>query len=166
MNRRLTWSLAGAVILGAGAYAGALLATPSSGFTASTLAMASFGEIDVHNFTIPANRWQARLKTQGPSDVYVQSNLWEVGGTTGWHTHPGHSLILVTEGAVTVYDAGDPTCAPQVYERGAGFVDAGGEHVHLIRNEGDVPARTIAVQMIPAGATRRIDAPSPGTCGF
>ena len=47
-----------------------------------------------------------------------------------------------------------------------GFVDPGGGHVHNLRNEGAVEARTIAVQLIPADATRRVDAPSPGNCPF
>ena len=34
-----------------------------------------------------------------------------------------------------------------------GLVDEGGGHVHVIRNEGSVEARTVAVQLIPAGAT-------------
>jgi len=40
------------------------------------------------------------------------------------------------------------------------------EEVIGLRNKGVVPAKTIAVQLIPAGATRRIDAPSPGNCPF
>jgi hypothetical protein len=155
-----------AVIVVAGAYASTLRATPSSGFTATTLAAARFDEIDVKNKTIPANIWQARLKTQGLSDVYVQSNVWAPGGTSGWHSHPGHSLILVTAGTVTAYEGDDPTCTPQVYTPGMGFVDAGGEHVHVIRNEGSIEARTIAVQLIPASAGRRIDVPAPGNCPF
>ena len=47
-------------------------------------------------------------KTKGASDLYVQSNVWAPGGTTGWHTHPGHSLIIVTAGTVTAYDGDDP----------------------------------------------------------
>jgi hypothetical protein len=47
-----------------------------------------------------------------------------------------------------------------------GFVDPGGDHVHILRNEGDVEARTITVQLIPAGAARRIDAADPGHCTF
>jgi hypothetical protein len=47
-----------------------------------------------------------------------------------------------------------------------GFVDEGGEHVHNIRNEGVVEARTITVQLIPADAVRRIDAADPGNCPF
>jgi hypothetical protein len=58
------------------------------------------------------------------------------GGTTGWHTHPGHSLIIVTAGAVTAYEGNDPSCKPTVYTVGMGFVDPGGGHVHNIRNEG------------------------------
>jgi hypothetical protein len=47
-----------------------------------------------------------------------------------------------------------------------GFVDEGGDHVHVIRNEDSVEARTVAVQLIPAGATRRIDAPGNTECPF
>jgi len=165
MKRTLTWSLL-ILAVGAGAYATALLATPASGFTGTTIAVARFGEIDVKNHTIPADLWQARLKTQGDSDVYVQNNTWVPGGSTGWHTHPGYSLILVSEGAVTAYDGDDPSCTARVYTAGMGFVDPGGDHVHLLRNEGAVPAKTIAVQTIPAGAVRRIDAPQPGNCPF
>jgi quercetin dioxygenase-like cupin family protein len=171
MKRRLKWLLL-AVVAGAGAYATTLLATPSSGFTATTLAVARFDEIDVKNFTLPAKFWQARLKTQGLSDVYVQSNVFApvteatAGGTSGWHTHPGHSLILVTAGTITAYEGDDPTCTPHVYAQGAGFVDHGGGHVHLLRNEGAIEARTIAVQLTPAASTRRIDAPPPGNCPF
>ncbi len=165
MRRGLKWCLL-AVILVGGTYAGTLLATPSSGFTGTTLAVARFSEIDVKNHDIPADSWQARLKTQGLSDVYVQNNTWAPGGSTGWHTHPGHSLILVTEGAVTAYEGHDPSCGARVYSAGTGFVDAGGDHVHLLRNEGTVPAKTIAVQLIPANATRRIDMPAPGNCPF
>jgi hypothetical protein len=47
-----------------------------------------------------------------------------------------------------------------------GFVDPGGDHVHILRNEGDVEAKTIAVQLIPADAARRIDVADPGNCHF
>jgi hypothetical protein len=38
--------------------------------------------------------------------------------------------------------------------------------LHVLRNEGSVEARTITVQLIPAGAMRRIDVPDPGNCAF
>ena len=158
--------LIGVVILGACVYAGTVLATPADKFTSSTLAIGRFDEIEVNNHTLPANFWQSRQKTQGLSDLYVQSNVWQPGGTSGWHTHPGHSLITVTAGTVTAYEGNDPTCTPHFYTPGMGFVDPGGDHVHVLRNEGPVEARTITVQLIPALATRRLDRPAPGNCPF
>lgn len=175
MRRKLKWMLVvSSVILGATLSVGSVQATPASGFSGTTLTVGRFDEIDVfnqfvlHSHLTPGNNnvWLSMQKTKGLSDVYVQSNVWQAGGTTGWHTHPGHSLIIVTAGTVTVYEGNDPTCAPAVYTAGMGFVDPGGDHVHLIRNEGAVPASTIAVQLIPAGAVRRIDAPDPGNCPF
>jgi hypothetical protein len=38
--------------------------------------------------------------------------------------------------------------------------------VHIIRDESGQIAKTIAVQFIPAGATRRQNADDPGNCPF
>lgn len=174
MRRKLMWVL----VLGgvsAAAYVGNVMATPSSGFSAITLAVGRLAEFDVMNKLVsddldPLNSkkrvWHSSQKTKGDSDLYVQSNLWVPGGTSGWHTHPGHSLITVTAGTLTAYEGDDPTCTPKVYTVGMTFVDEGGEHVHVIRNEGATDARTIAVQLLPAGATRRIDAPGNPSCTF
>jgi len=136
----------------------------------TTLAVGRFSEIDVFNFNqlLPQGGaiWVSLQKTKGLSDMYVQSNLWDPGGSTSWHTHPGASLIVVTAGTVTAYEGDDPTCKPTVYTQGMGFVDPGGGHVHILRNEGAVEARTVAVQFLPADAVRRIDAPDPGNCRF
>ena len=157
-----TWVL----VLGGVAYASVALATPPSGFVGTTLSRGALAETDVHSSALPEENWQAKLKTHGASDLYVQSNVWAPGGTTGWHSHPGFSLITVTAGAVTAYDADDPTCTPTVYTVGTTFVDRGGHHAHVLRNEGAVEARTTAVQVVTAGGTRRIDIPDPGSCPF
>jgi hypothetical protein len=46
------------------------------------------------------------------------------------------------------------------------FLDIGGGAVHIIRDESGAVAKTTVVQLIPAGATRRHDAPAPGNCPF
>ena len=149
----------------------ALAAALNQGFTSTTLAVGRFDEIDV----VPQNsklekhdgsRWLSWQKTRGKSDLYVQSNVWQAGGSTGWHTHPGHSLIIVTAGTLTGYEGNDPDCKPHMYTQGMGFVDPGGEHVHILRNETAAVAKTIAVQLIPAAADIRIDVPDPGNCHF
>lgn len=166
MLRKLRWALVVGAIAAA-AYGGNVLATPPSGLTTTILAQSAFDEIDVNAHTLPADVWQARLKTHGLSDVYVVDNKIAPGGTTGWHSHPGPSLILVVAGTVTNYTSDDPTCTPHVYTKGQGFIDSGGGDVHILRNESSsVPAETIAVQLLPKGAVRKIDEPAPGNCPF
>jgi quercetin dioxygenase-like cupin family protein len=156
-------------LIGVSVYAGTVLATPSSGFTGTTLAKGTYGEIFSHVQTQSPQFWNEVINTEGSSDLYVQQNTWQPGGSTGWHTHPGPSFVIVTQGSVTAYDGDDPTCTPHVYTAGTAnnaFIDPGGGHVHIIRNETDAVAQTIAVQLIPAGAVRRQDAPDPGNCPF
>ena len=164
-----------AVLLTGGWSVVRLLATPASGFASTSLAVGRVGEIDVNILEVSDNGadgtpgrnvWHSLQKTKGASDLYVQSNVWMPGGTSGWHTHPGHSLITVTQGAVTAYEGHDQSCTPKVYTVGMTFVDDGGDHVHLIRNEGAVEARSITVQLLAAGAGRRIDAPGNSACNF
>ena len=174
--RALFWKLVvTTAIFGAMVYAAKIQATSASGFRGETIAVGRFGDIDVSNHMFlqsGAGRsrfkdlWMSFQKTKGPSDLYVQSNTWEPGGTTGWHTHPGHSLIIVTAGTVTAYEGDDRGCRPHVYTAGMGFVDEGGEHVHVIRNEDLIEARTVAVQLIPASAQRRVDADGNPNCPF
>jgi quercetin dioxygenase-like cupin family protein len=163
MKAKWLWALL--VLLAAvGVYAATVLATPPSGLTTSTVARSSFDPLNVRGRLDHA--WRARLKTHGVSDFYVIDNTIAPGGTTGWHSHPGPSLIFVVAGTVTNYLGDDRRCTPHDYTVGSGFVDEGGDHVHMLRNNGTVPARTIAVQLLPAGATRRIDADDPGNCHF
>jgi quercetin dioxygenase-like cupin family protein len=108
--------------------------------------------------------WDLKLKVKGDSDVYVTRHTFPVGAHTGWHTHPGPSLITVIAGALTVYEADDPTCTPTVYHAGESFTDIGCGDVHLVRNEGTETAMDVAVQIVPAGAPRRIEADQPANC--
>jgi hypothetical protein len=165
--------LVGAIALAA--YAGNVLATPAVSFSGTTVAKATFGPVDSHVHTVPA-AWNELIKTKGNSDLYVQQNTWDPATcnfkcipTTGWHTHPGPSFVIVTQGTVTAYDGDDPACTPHVYTANTpdnAFLDLGGGQVHMIRNESGAIAKTVAVQLIPAGATRREDVTDPGNCSF
>ena len=149
-----------------------ILATKAEGYKSTSLARGRLGKIDTSSFLSPPKEdgneqlWRSMQKTEGLSDIYVQSNVWSPGGSTGWHSHPGHSLIIVTAGTVTDYEGHDPACKPHVYKTGMAFVDPGGDHIHILRNEGAVEAKTIAVQFISVEAVRRIDVADPGNCRF
>ena len=165
-KRVLAISLAatGVAAIGVATIAGSAAATPSSGLTTTILAKSTVPALDLRAHAPRPDAWRVRLTSHGLSDGYVVDNVIAPGGTTGWHSHPGPSLIFVVRGAVTNYESDDPKCTGHVYVAGSSFVDAGGRDVHTLRNNGDVPAETIAVQLIPSGAQRRIDAAAPPNC--
>ena len=46
------------------------------------------------------DKWDFKLMTKDTSDIYVVRNAIAIGGQSGWHSHPGPSLITVTIGEV------------------------------------------------------------------
>jgi hypothetical protein len=160
------------VVAGLAAFGGKVLATPATGgFAGTTLANATFDSLHLSAFQSAPRPWGLLLLTHAQSDVYVQSNHWPAGGSTGWHTHPGPSLIILKKGGIlTEYESERGRCTEHVYDAtngDVGFVDAGGPgHAHILINNGPTDAYTYAVQLIPQGATRRIDVvPAPANCG-
>jgi quercetin dioxygenase-like cupin family protein len=143
-------------------------ATQPSGVTTTILGVGRFAEIDATAKTdidpgTPTEFWKARIQTKKSSDLHVLQNTIAPGGTFGWHSHPGPSLVIVKSGTATFYLASDRTCSPHVVPAGSGFVDQGHD-VHVVRNEGSVDLVTVVVSLVPAGFERRIDEPSPGNC--
>jgi hypothetical protein len=149
----------------AGGGASTVLATTQSGVTTTTVGLASLPPVQIHSSfrpqpqTWPPSFWSAMVRTHGITDLYVVDNVIAPGGTTGWHSHPGPSLIIVKAGTVTNYRAEASNCAGVDYPAGTAFVDAGGNDVHELKNNGTVPAETIAVQLIPHGQPRKVDLP-------
>ena len=159
MQTRFTLALL-VIVVGVAVYGGTALATPPSGVTSTVFAVGQFDEIGAKTVS---SDWQARINTKGESDLHVLENRIVPGGSFGWHSHPGPSLVIVKSGALTLYRADDPTCAPHVIQAGSGFVDRGGD-VHLVRNEGSIETVVYVTSLVPRGAARRIDEPNPGNC--
>jgi quercetin dioxygenase-like cupin family protein len=96
------------------------------------------------------------------TNTVVASFTFGPNSSTGWHTHPGRTLVTVKSGTFTVYHAED--CAPLVYEPGDAFVELP-TTVHVGRNE-----TTEAVELgvvffkVPIGGSPRIDQPQPEDC--
>jgi quercetin dioxygenase-like cupin family protein len=103
--------------------------------------------------------WLLNTRIRGDSDLYVTQHTFQPGGQTGWHSHPGPSLITVVEGTLTVYR---DDCTFETYSAGESFTDLGCGDIHDVRNEGATEAKDVAVQIVPHGAPRREDKPDPG----
>jgi quercetin dioxygenase-like cupin family protein len=99
-------------------------------------------------------------------DVVVRQLTMATGGSTGWHSHPGPTIVIVEQGTLSFYEANDPTCTAQTFAAGQGFVEAPGD-VHIARNEGAAPVLLLVTFLdVPVGGAFRIDAPRPGNCPF
>ena len=140
--------------LGMAFLAGTAVGTPGSGITASIIGTGT--AVD-------------KVKTRGnqPYDVVMQTITIAPGGHTGWHTHPGTAVALVTAGELTIYDGNDRSCSPRIFSAGQVYVDPGYGHVHIGRNEGEVPTEILVTYLdVPIGGGVRIDADDPGNCDF
>jgi quercetin dioxygenase-like cupin family protein len=153
-----------ATTLGVGACSSNVLATPSSGVSTTLIEHAVFDALHLQAQSTPTGRWGADMSTYGQSDLYVSVNKFTAGGTTGWHSHPGPSFLLVVSGTVTNYSSAQPGCAGQTYAAGQGFLDPGGSEVHMVRDNGSVEAETIAVQFVAHGDSRKTAAKQPAHC--
>lgn len=138
-----------------GAAAGIAWATTGSGVSTTIISGPVFlGASKVKSKT-EINK--VEIETEGFSDVYVVHNKIAPGGHTGWHSHPGPSIISVKAGQVTEEHA-DGTV--HLHDAGTSFLEPAGR-VHIMRNLGATELELVAVQILPLGAPRRIDEPAP-----
>jgi quercetin dioxygenase-like cupin family protein len=97
------------------------------------------------------------------ADIAIAKVVIEPGGSTGWHHHPGVTLVSVKSGTVTEYDV---KCEKSVFTAGEGFVESNDE-VQLVRNHRNVKAVLYATFIAPTSTSPeglRIDDPQPKKC--
>ena len=107
MRKKIVWltALGAAVVFTVLYHAKNVGATTATGFMGKTIAMGTFGDIDVFNhFVGPRsaddargereererrNLWLSWQKTKGASDLFVQQNIWGAHGTYRLAHTPG-----------------------------------------------------------------------------
>jgi hypothetical protein len=141
--------------------------TASSGSQSTLLGRATFGDVNDEIFKVKriTGDWQVELKAKSTLDVAVQRIVFQPGGQSGWHTHPGPVFIQVVSGTMTFYESDDPNCEPIVRSAGQAYLDVG-EHAHIARNETGTTAENLVTYLVPPGAALRIDGDAPGNCPF
>jgi quercetin dioxygenase-like cupin family protein len=81
--------------------------------------------------------------------------------STGWHSHPGKTLVVVQSGTFTVYH---DNCQAHTFGPGDAFVELPSS-VHIGRNETDGNVQLGVVYFdVPIGGSPRIDQPQPDGC--
>jgi hypothetical protein len=174
MKAKVIWAvlLLAVGVLGAAVYGGLALATPVSGVSNPLWSpvVGGFADgIDAKAKTdVDPGRgrdyWKVKIEADGATDVHVVENIIAPGGTFGWHSHPGPSLVIVKAGTLSVYHSSD--CSrPEDFgpgsPLGSTFVDQGHD-LHMVRNNSaTVVADVYVVSFVPAGFPRRIDEANP-----
>ena len=151
------------------ALVGPALATPAVNILhAQVLARASFVDAVDLKLKLEGHQGQDVIHAPVMQDTVIQQIIIGPGGSTGWHSHPGPAIVLVTAGELTLYLAQDPDCTPRTYLAGEAFVDPGQGNVHIARNLGSTESTEVWVTYfdVPPGETVRLDRPDPGNCGF
>jgi quercetin dioxygenase-like cupin family protein len=150
MKKRSTWLIGAAIVAASMTLAGVAIATPSTGSVVS--------EVIGAGSTSEPFRFTAKPEL----NTVVARFTFGPNSSTGWHTHPGRTLVTVKSGTFTVYHADD--CAPMVYEPGDAFVELP-TTVHVGRNETSEPVELgVVFFRVPIGGSPRIDQPQPSGC--
>ena len=134
-------------------------ATPSSGPpTFSSSFVAGPVVLDAMDIKSESATYELELKTKGLSQARVGVIRIQPGGFSGWHSHPGPVFVMVTQGTLTIYEAGDPQ--PHVFPAGTGFVEEPGR-VSTATNEGITDVEIHAFFLTPFGAAPTTSEPEP-----
>ncbi|SBS78619.1 Cupin 2 conserved barrel domain protein [uncultured Mycobacterium sp.] len=96
------------------------------------------------------------ITTDGPTTLIVQSLVLQPGASSGWHTHPGTELSVITDGAVALQAAG--ACGPVTYGAGQAVSIPPGV-AHRVVNESASEAQVVLTYTIPVDAPVRGDVP-------
>jgi quercetin dioxygenase-like cupin family protein len=169
MRRTLIGALA-LGLLGVTVYGGVAVASPPAGVTNPSWSpvVGRFQDgIRAQTKTdvdpgVATDFWKVDISAKGATDVHIVENVIAAGGTFGWHSHPGPSLVIVKSGTLSVYHG--PDCVAAEYgpgsPLGSTFVDEGGD-LHVVRNNTTGIDDVYVVSFVPAGFARRIDEPNP-----
>jgi hypothetical protein len=105
-------------------------------------------------------------------DVVVTQITSPVGGSSGWHSHPGGAIAVVgcagtgCHSQITIYRSVGGHCLINSYTNGQTFVERPGEVVVAISTGADTALVYGIFPGVPVGGSPRIDVlNNPGTCG-
>jgi quercetin dioxygenase-like cupin family protein len=148
-------------VIGIAVPLGSVQATPGSGTSRELLGRAT---LDSFYIDQPPD---FLIRSKSEKDVTIEKVTVHPGGHSGWHSHPGLSFAIVTEGQVKVtFFTEKKGCIERVFGPGESeqaFFEPPNQ-VHIGRNEGEVAAVVYVTRLnIPVG--EEITDSSPGNPG-
>jgi quercetin dioxygenase-like cupin family protein len=152
INRRISWIIGVSIVAASLMVTGVAVATGPTGSVVSEVIGAG---------SMPSG---AGFAATPDTNTIVADFTFGANSSTGWHTHPGKTLVTVKSGTFTVYHARD--CEARVFGPGDAFVELPST-VHIGRNEtGDVVELGVVFFGVPVGGSPRVDQPQPEGCAI
>jgi quercetin dioxygenase-like cupin family protein len=146
---RLVAALSGVVVAASLGFAAVAIASPSSG---------TITPVIIATGSMPTGMG---LAVHPGTNTIVGQYTFGPHSSTGWHSHPGKTLVVVQSGTFTVYH---DNCHAMTYGPGQSFVELPSS-VHVGRNETDSSVQLGVVYFdVPIGGIPRIDQPQPEGC--
>lgn len=121
-----------------------------------TFAVPPSGEIARSTFVAGAS-----VDAAANRDLVIQQQTYPALAHSGWHSHPGATVLYIESGTLSFYMA---DCTKQTLTAGQGLIEPP-NMTALARNEGTVPVvLRVAFFDVPVAGSPRIDQPEPSTC--
>jgi len=151
-KRRTRWVIAAV---------GAVVLTVSVGLASVAFASPGSGPIVGSVIATGSMRTGMGLAVHPGTNTVVAQYTFGPHSSTGWHSHPGKTLVVVQSGTFTVYH---DNCHAMTYGPGQSFVELPSS-IHVGRNEtgSDVQLGVVYFD-VPIGGAFRIDQPQPAGC--
>ena len=151
-NRRIRWAVA---------LSAAAVLTVSIGLATVAFASQGSGAITANIIATGSMRTGMGLAVHPGTNTIVGQYTFGPHSSTGWHSHPGKTLVVVQSGTFTVYH---DNCHAMTYGPGTSFVELPSS-IHIGRNEtgSDVQLGVVYFD-VPIGGSPRIDQPQPAGC--
>jgi quercetin dioxygenase-like cupin family protein len=141
----------GAAVVLATVFAMPGLATAPDGFTSAVVARGT-------------DQSEGTLVFREGTDVVVARNVFVVGGSSGWHSHPGGAIVTIVQGEVTIYRSVGNHCDVQTYTAGQTFLERPSAILDAVNSSSGQTIVYATFPSVPVGGSSRIDRPNPGTC--
>ena len=152
MGSRIRWIVGASILAATLMISGVAIATGSTGSVMTQV----IGAGSVPN--------AAGFAATPEMNTVVAQITFGPNSSSGWHTHPGKTLVTVKTGTFTVHHARD--CEPNVYGPGDAFVELPST-VHVGRNEtGSVVELGVVFFNVPIGSPARIEQAQPEGCAI
>jgi quercetin dioxygenase-like cupin family protein len=106
------------------------------------------------------------IQQRKSNDVATNQNTIQPAGYSGWHSHPGTSVLILQSGQLTLFS--EPitggACSVHTYTAGQVFLEHPENEYNAV-NTGTEPA-VVAVTFfnVPHGGSSRIEQTNPGNC--